>query len=282
MKKEYLNDLRKYLAENNVPNIDKIMEKYERRYEFGLEADLSEEEIEKMLGTKEEIFEKYRVPEKETTEFKEEVLNYKKNYNLIINAVSDDIVIDYFNEDKIKVFLEDIDPELYKVNIDNENGVLVDYAKLKFFGLNRKKPGKILIKLPEGKVFDKIKINTASGDILTKGIESNTCYLTTASGDYEIGSIICNSLEINTVSGDFEIDKIKAQDANINSVSGDLDIMFFESFDARIDSVSGDIEVKNSKIKNLKTNSISGDIIINNEEYKNFGKKVKGVFKNEI
>ena len=279
MKKEYLKELRTYLEENNVENVDNIMDKYERRYEFGLESQLSEEEIEKMLGSKEDILEKYKTIEPSKEEFTEEVLNYKKGYNLVMNTTSDDVVIEYYNEDKIKVLCEDINTDAYNIKIDNENGVLVDYAKINFFGSKRAKGGRIIVRIPQGKVFDKIKISTTSGDILTKGFESNTCTLNTASGDYEIGSIISNQLSINTVSGDYEIDRIKTKKTTISSVSGDFDIFLLDSNVAVIDTVSGDVKIKKADVDELKANSISGDIKINNEEYKNFGKKVKGVFK---
>ena len=50
MKKEFIEELKNELNKHNVLEKDEILEKYSKRYDFGLEAELSCEEIEKMLG----------------------------------------------------------------------------------------------------------------------------------------------------------------------------------------------------------------------------------------
>ena len=42
---KYLEDLKKELEKENIFNIDKIIDKYEARYNFGLESGLSYDEI---------------------------------------------------------------------------------------------------------------------------------------------------------------------------------------------------------------------------------------------
>jgi len=281
MKELYLKDLRNYLVENKIDDVDEIISKYEKRYNFGLEAEMSEEEIEKMLGTKEDILEKFKNPdaEKKFNEYVENELDFKPRFNLICNTVSDDIEIIYYDEEKIKVSCEDVDVDSYEVKVDNENGVKVDYQKTKFFGLNRRKPGLITIKLPHGKKFDRIQLSTTSGDIKTDKLEGNVCYINTVSGDYELGEVITNKFEVNNVSGDFEINRLASKVTIINNVSGDFDIFLIEGNKATIDSVSGDITISKSNVPDLNCTAISGDVEVNGEEFKSLGKKIKGVFK---
>ena len=44
MKDKYLNDLHELLKNNNVSNYEEIYDKYKKRYEFGLESELTEDE----------------------------------------------------------------------------------------------------------------------------------------------------------------------------------------------------------------------------------------------
>ena len=86
--KKYLERLSLALDKVNANNKSTIIEKYRKRYEFGLESGLSEQEIEEMLGDPETIAEKYRT---ETNNFENK--RYDKEHNCVIKTVNDNITI---------------------------------------------------------------------------------------------------------------------------------------------------------------------------------------------
>ena len=67
---EFIKELEEKLNENNISNVELIVAKYRKRYEFGLESGLSDDEIKSMLGSVEEIVNLY----KNNNEFEESVL----------------------------------------------------------------------------------------------------------------------------------------------------------------------------------------------------------------
>ena len=91
MKDNYLNELERLLIENNVSDKDEILEKYRKRYEFGIESEMTEEEIESMLGTPEDVLKKYT---NDTTSSKNEGEVIK--CDIIVRTVADDVTIDSF------------------------------------------------------------------------------------------------------------------------------------------------------------------------------------------
>lgn len=58
-KKEYLDELRKELKQNNVEDIDDIIAEYEEHFNFKLEEGLTEEEISKKLSSPKETAQEY-------------------------------------------------------------------------------------------------------------------------------------------------------------------------------------------------------------------------------
>ncbi|MBQ9448590.1 MAG: DUF4097 family beta strand repeat protein [Acholeplasmatales bacterium] len=282
MKDEYLKRLEELLEENEVKNKEEILKKYQKRYEFGLESDLSDEEIENMLGKPEDVVNKFKEEtEEEKTTFKtydEVKSDYKKNYNLVVKTVGDDIYVVKSADDLVHLEFENVDIDAYDVKNDSESGVIVKYLKTKFFGLNRRKSGKITIKVPEGKTFDLAEISTTSGDHNIDRLTANTISFSTVSGDADIHYLKANYISISTVSGDYEIDKIDSEKCTINTVSGDAEINEVVSKKITLDSVSGDISINKTDCENFTTNSVSGDIKINNEKHKNIVRSIKEKF----
>lgn len=283
MKEEYLKKLEELLNENEIEDKDEILSKFQKRYDFGLESELSEEEIEKMLGKPEDVIKKYKNDSKkeETKEFKiyDEVdANYKRNYNLVIKTVGDDIFLIKSDDNLVHLEFDDVDTDSYEIKNDSEEGVYINYRKTKFFGLNRRKSGKITVKVPAGRGFDKVEISTTSGDHYIDKLEGNNVTFSTVSGDADIHKIKCNNLNVQTVSGDFDIDQAEAEKVVFNTVSGDINANEVKSEKLVIDSVSGDVRVKEASSTSISGNSVSGDLWVNGEEYKNLSKRIKEKF----
>ena len=125
MKKEYLKELTNELNKHNVADKDEIIEKYSKRYDFGLESELSEEEIENMLGNPKDIVKKY------IRENEEEIIDFTNDDNgsfsksLIVKTLSDDITITYANVDDIETSFEGIDKECYNI-IEKDNVIRIE------------------------------------------------------------------------------------------------------------------------------------------------------------
>ena len=162
-KEKYLSELSELLDLNEFSPEEKqsILIKYRKRYEFGLESEMTDEEIENMLGTPTDVINKYvKIEVKDSKEQKkfinEEKANYKKGYNLKIKTVTDDIVMLESDDDECHLEFDGVDLTMYNIVNNTEEGVKVDYIKSKFFGLNRRKGGVITVRVPNDKVFDEI------------------------------------------------------------------------------------------------------------------------------
>ena len=277
-KEEYLKELEEKLRENNARDIDEILTKYEKRWNFSKEAEISDEEIVDMLGTPEDVAQKFSNKKEETTEFHEEEAKYKKGYNLIVKTLSDDIIIKASPDEKNHVLFEGIDQENYEIKTDTETGIYIAYRKSKFLSLNRRRSGTITISIPKDKVFERIELASTSGDNEIIDLRAKEIKLSMTSGDAEIHLIEADEVSVNTVSGDFDIYKINAKSVSLNSVSGDIDVEYIDSKSTNVDSVSGDITINHLEGE-YKTSSVAGDITINNEECTNIAKRIKKAFK---
>ena len=234
-----------------------------------------------MLGTPEDILAKYKKEEEkeEAPTFKvvdEKEVKYKSGYNLIVKTVGDDIVLVNSGDDLVHLEFENVDVDSYNIKNDSEHGVYVNYMKTKFFGLNRRKSGTITVRVPEGKVFDKVEITTTSGDHNINVLEGNQVLFSTVSGDADIHNVKANSFDLNTVSGDFDINRIEADKIAFNTVSGDIDVNEIVANRILIDSVSGDVCVSKTDCSSVSGNSVTGDLKLDGKEYKSLVKRVKG------
>ena len=265
MKKEYLKELTNELNKHNVADKDEIIEKYSKRYDFGLESELSEEEIENMLGNPKDIVKKYiRENEEDIIDFtKDDSNNFSKS--LIVKTLSDDISISYANVDEIETSFEGVDKECY--NITEKNNVIrIEYFKRKFFNLYRSGGGKINIVIPKDYCFDKIEISTTSGDMDLDSLKANSIKVSMVSGDCDFTDFSAKeSISCTSVSGDFTGTTLDAQEVFINLVSGDIEIENVYAKQLNIDTVSGDVDIAYTNAS-VKTTAISADVNVGKEK----------------
>lgn len=278
MKETYLNNLSSELDLVNAKNKDEIIKKYEKRYDFGLEAGMSEEEIEKKLGDPKDIAKEYKEDSSKTNDKKKKKESKtKSDYNLIVHSINDNVRITKSQDNKLHIKFDFDDYDNYNIT-DNDRGVKVEYLKSKYFALNRKKPGEILIELPEDLTFDIVEITSASGVVYIDYIKSNKLNISTTSGVQNIDKIECKYVNLASVSSTINVDLIVAERVTISSVSGKIYANKLDSSSVIVDTISGDVTIDEATGK-LKTTSITGNILINNTEYNSFKGFVKGVFK---
>ena len=272
MKKDYLKRLDEELSKVNAKHKDEIIEKYKKRYDFGLESGLKDDEIEQMLGDPEEVAKKYKGEDPFTND------GYNKNYNMKVKTVSDDIVIKRTNDSKVHIFFDDCNPDMYNVK-NNSDGIIIDYPKTKYFSFNRKKGGIITIEIPSERKFFEASIQSASGDIKIDYLNAKKMEIAIASGDVVIHKIEGESIRLNTVSGEIFIDKANAsKQITVASVSGDIEANYIDSKLLIVDTVSGDATIKENT-GGLKTSSVSGEVYVNGIECGNIKNYWKGMFK---
>lgn len=280
MKKTYLDNLAKELDLVHAKNKDEILKKYEKRYDFGLESGLSEEEIENKLGKPSDVAKEYQESNEEYAKFddeKETKNESKKGFKLVVHTVNDIIRTARSNDKNIHIKFDFDDYDNYKV-INNHEGVIIDYHKTKYFALNRKKPGEILIEIPDNEYFDLVDIMAASGNIILDNINCKRTDIHTTSGNIDINYIKANSIGLTTVSGEISSNTLECEKISLSTVSGKVEINEALSSLLVIDTISGDIIVNKTESK-ITTSSITGNIVVNGEEFKNLKKYVKGVFK---
>ncbi len=276
MKEEYLERLEKELTENGFENTEEIIAKYRKRYEFGIESNMTEEEIEERLGDPSEIVSK--LMDKSNYEYVETNSDLKVN----INTLNDDVTFVEGEDNEPRVHLGDIDEDNYEISV-NDHEIYIKALKKKFFSLNRRRPGLITIVLPHNVSISKMALSSANGDFISKiDIDAKNFELNCVSGDCEFKKITSKNFNLHAVSGDIEIKEINTDYATISTVSGDVEIGYLLANDLKADTVSGDIEIDEaSYAMNIKTTAISGSIKVDGTKYKNFTTKVKEVFKSE-
>lgn len=275
MKNEYLKKLEAELIYNNIKNKDEILDKYEKRYDFGIEAGLSEKKVEDMLGTPQEIIEELK---NEEIDF-DDVVDLSDKYDIEISTLSDNIEFVKSVDCGVHVELVGVDGNNYIIN-KTDSRLEIKYKKTKFFSLNRKKNAIIKIEIPDGQIFGNIVLSTTSGDIKLDAIKCDIFKVNIVSSDISLEDIDCNRFHCHTVTGDVLVDTLTAKEMSIDTVSGDVKFEFAVAEKAIIDSVSGDVIITDGKIGSIKSTSVSGDVIINGEEKcTNVKNYVKGMFR---
>ena len=275
MKRDYLKKLEAELIYNKIKNKDEILDKIEKRYDFGIEAGLSEEKVEEMLGSVEEIVEEFKNEESGSDDF----VDLTDKYKIEVSTLSDAIEFVKSNDDKVHVELVGVDESHYNIK-KSDSSLEIKYKKTKFFSLNRKKNAVIKIEIPTNASFSEVILATTSGDIKFDFIKSDVFKVNVVSADIKLCDIDCNNFYLHTVSGDINIETLTTKEIDISTVSGDVKFEFAVAESAIIDSVSGDVIITDGKVGNIKSTSVSGDIIINGEEKcTNVKNYVKGMFR---
>lgn len=279
MKDTYIESLAKALYEYEIPEKDVVLNKYIKRYEFGLESGLSEEEIEKMLGDPSEICKKLASEFKDTKEA-DEIKGASKNFNLIIKTVSDDIIVKRSEDSIIHTFLESTDTSAYDLKNNDKNGVLMKYKTGSYFNLNRKN-GRLIVEIPEGTTFDEIDLATNHGNIsIETNLSANDISISSSTGDLNHFKLSAESVYIHASQAKVKGHQITAKKTKIVTVSGDVSIVEVKGDVISIETISGDVKIDETNAK-YKVTSVTGKVDVGGKKIKSIAKKIKGVFVNE-
>lgn len=278
MFEKYIQELEQKLKENNIPTTE-IIAKYKNRYNLGIEAGFTEEEIIEKLGSVDKIVESYL---KEENKFQEKEGNFSKTMKLFsistINTI--DVNINFIDGNKIIYSMDEKLEKYYSVTFDENNFIIkCEVQKIPF---NIK--GDINIQIGKEIYFETFKLKGVSSDWNITGgvVYANNSYFSSVSGDVLIDSIKSKSTaKINFVSGNFKIHNLNAKNIFVSGVSGDFIINKVKCHEFKANTVSGDMKV-DGYIENTYTSTISGDIIINKNKTKTMFEKLKHNFKKDI
>lgn len=254
---EYINELRRALDNNNIANFDEIVEKYEKRFDLGLEAGLSIDEIITMLGSVEDVVLMYlsKKVDLKDTDFAFDVEN-ERRYSLHIKTNIADIDITRGRKEGIVISMDNQTSNYVRVK-NNDHKISIEDMSVK--NLNFRGGKKIKIEVGDEVVFDEISISTTTRDFDMCSLTIKEFNYKTVSGDASIDKLTTKQVKLYTVSGDIDIDKLLCDGVKMSTVSGDIDIDYMEANDAFISTVSGDINIT-GKCNNKKCQCISGDI----------------------
>lgn len=252
-KNEYLNKVKEVLINANVDNIEEIISELDKKYEIGLMAGLSDEEIISDLGKEDDILRKYQNKNSEYCFMDMEINDPFSSDINIINRDENGIDIKLSKElkDKLTVVVED--DQVTIKPIGNKTHFRIRSSEMAIYiGPNIK--------------FNKVTIFTVSGDSTIGSLSCESAKIDTVSGDFDIESLSAKSLNLETVSGDISINELKVDNCVISCVSGDIDVNSCKIGSLVVSTISGDVEMTGS-VKTSKCSRISGDITINNMEY---------------
>ena len=233
-------------------DVDSIVNTYQNRYQLGIEAGMSEEEIVSRFGNVEDIVKTKQ--NKQTNQLK---------LFRIITPFGGDVTFKTSSDNAINIDMEERALDLYNTYISEEKLIIEPLKKeSKLF---RRADTDITISFPETTTFKEVDIKAINCDVDSKdfGFVCENFILNTTSGDCDFVYIKADETEISTVNGDITIDNLFVNSCEINTVSGDIKTKRGAINDLDVSTVNGDISI-NGKVEKINSSSISGDITINN------------------
>ena len=214
----------------------------------------------------------------EVTYEKQEVVITDDVSAIKVGEVSQDVEIKPSEDGEIKVEYYDADNYIHKVDVKDDT-LTVEVNALSdnmqwwelvtisqnWFNDSKAYEHPVVIYLPED-TYVSAEISSVSGDItLPEGYVFNDIKLDTASG--EIVSL-CGStgeINVNTISGEVKIANCTPSNISVSTTSG---YIFFDDMtvggNTDLDTVSGEVTLTNLETKDISVSTTSGDIILKN------------------
>lgn len=291
--KKYLEDLEKELRKSKLSEeeISEIMEDHKEMIEIAKQEGISDDELEKKFGNPKKVVADINGDYQETATNRDNKGGFKMkkfdscvrdlqpedslyktftpsdDYEIEVNLVSDDLQVDFHDEDTILVYQNRIkNIEEYEIDFSN-NKLLISRKshKMKFvIGFNKKSQAGFYIVLPKKLNIKDFSLKTVSSDGYFNSIQSDNLKVSTTSGDYRMTNIETKSAKVSTVSGNLRLDGFETTNFDLSTVSGDIaaeQLVIGEKI--HVNTVSGDINLKDGKAHNLDIKTVSGDGLLN-------------------
>ena len=140
----------------------------------------------------------------------------------------------------------------------------------------------VIVKVPDEKRFDKVKLHTSSGDIKSSVVfsadeiyleassgnikmekqisSSKEALIKTSSGDSFVDYVQTGKLSVQASSGNIRIDAGSAKNLSLSASSGNIACSNFSGGDSLIKTTSGNIKLKNFEATDFESSASSGSI----------------------
>ncbi|MBK3494529.1 DUF4097 family beta strand repeat protein [Viridibacillus sp. YIM B01967] len=131
---------------------------------------------------------------------------------------------------------------------------------ISFFNFNK---GSVHLKVALPKAaYEKISVNTSSGDVAYVDVAVKDLTIQTASGDIAGRNITADDdVELTSSSGDIIVQDMKMKNIIMDATSGDITGQSITvDGDAKLTSSSGDISTQDLRAKRIEMNTTSGDV----------------------
>lgn len=224
----------------------------------------------------------------------EQTITGTKVKNLFVHSGSVDVKVIHGSQKEITVELHGEVSEKMKnafdLTVNEENETLLVDLKRKFrpsftvFAINKKT--ELTVTIPE-QLFEKVHIETTSGDIRVNDLSGDQVMLEATSGDIMIQNISSSEVSVQASSGDIEVNGLDAKQIAVRTSSGDINGGRVAGFSKlALEATSGDITLDTNEASfTLDFAATSGEGEVNvpgflyeeKTEEKIIGKKGDGV-----
>lgn len=207
--------------------------------------------------------------------------------SLDIDWVSGSVTVSSYDGEDIQIVERAQRPlkDKEKLRYELEGSELkIDYTKPKVFSLFSTVPIKQLeVNIPKS-LADKLTdldVDSASADIVVRGLNAQDISLETTSGELLAEDVISSELSLNSVSGEIRAHRVQTEELSAETVSGNA-VLSGAFSKMKIESVSGDLTATDTRCPSeLKSTSVSGNTTVTIPENDGFTvrySKVSGDF----
>ncbi|WP_053217170.1 DUF4097 family beta strand repeat-containing protein [Virgibacillus senegalensis] len=160
------------------------------------------------------------------------------------------------------VLEKDQDEQLFQIEKTDDMILITQKEKtLGFLPWDTVKNLQVTVSVPE-KSYDKVSIETTSGDIVLDHVETVSVQIASTSGDVDLtGNKITDSLMIEATSGDIQAEKNTIDSASIKTTSGTITNQQAEGSRFEYEATSGDVVLSHSdEVEEVNIQTTSGDV----------------------
>lgn len=208
-----------------------------------------------------------------THEFEEDIKN------ISVDTTTTDVSIYPAADNVLKVTCHEKEHNPYKVTLNDDTLTITkdNSFSIKNIVLFPKDSESISLYLPE-KVYNSIKVNHTTGDVIIEKINAENLSVKTTTGDITVSQTNCKDACLNVTTGNIALSAINAENSlNAKATTGDinLDLVLCSAGSIECKTTTGDITFSNcDAAKSITANATTGDISGTLLSAKNFTTKV--------
>lgn len=186
-------------------------------------------------------------------------------HSISVKTGSDDVQLLPSGDGSCRVVYGETDHSTYKVSVKGNTLTIEredDNSLLRNMTLYSESVP-VRIYLPE-RSYEQLLIETASGDVHPEaGFAFQKVQINTASGEAELSELQAESLQINTASGDVTIERCTLGAFKLETGSGDVEMTGCVcTGEGSVSTASGEISLRSCDAGSLRVSSASGEILL--------------------